>query len=112
MAEFAGCRIQHPILNKHPLSQASYPLRLAVRIRQSAWGVTPRRLTRRPVSLTILAVIKLTPSRCDSRPSIATDVKKLGGHGAGGCPTALTKSVTEGGTDMPSARVRVGGKLR
>jgi hypothetical protein len=28
MAEFAGCRIQHPILSKHPLSQASYPLRL------------------------------------------------------------------------------------
>src|SRR6267143_5062237 len=41
MAEFAGCRIQHPILNKHPLSQASYPLRLAVRIRQSAWGCSP-----------------------------------------------------------------------
>jgi len=28
-----------------------------------AWGVAPRRLTRRPISLTIIAVIKLTPSR-------------------------------------------------
>jgi hypothetical protein len=30
----------------------------------------------------ILAVIKLTPSRCGSRGSIATDVKKLVGHRA------------------------------
>jgi hypothetical protein len=57
-------------------------LRRAVRIRQSAWGVAPRHSTHRAVSLTILAVIKLTPSRCGSRGSIATDVKKLVGHRA------------------------------
>ena len=62
-----------------PDGNHGFLLRRAVRIRQSAWGVAPRRLTRRPVSLTILAVIKLTPSRCGSRRSIAADVKKLGG---------------------------------
>jgi hypothetical protein len=65
-----------------PDGNHGFLLRRAVRIRQSAWGVAPRRLTRRPVFLTILAVIKLTPSRRGSRGSIATDVKKLVGYRA------------------------------
>src|SRR5712671_2349657 len=54
-----------------PDGNHGFLLRRAVRIRQSAWGVAPRHSTHRAVSLTILAVIKLTPSRCGSRRSIA-----------------------------------------
>jgi hypothetical protein len=61
-------------------------LKRAVRIRQSysavCLGSSPRHSTHRAVSLTILAAIKLTPSRCGSRRSIAADVKKLGGQRA------------------------------
>jgi len=39
-----------------PDGNQGFLLRRAVRIRQSAWDVAPRRLTRRPVSLTILAL--------------------------------------------------------
>ena len=84
--------IMRGYLNLEPLAKAGpdgnhgFLLRRAVRIRQSAWGVAPRHSTHRAVSLTILAVIKLTPSRCGSRRSIAADVKKLGGPARGDCP--------------------------
>jgi uncharacterized protein YjbJ (UPF0337 family) len=63
-----------------PDGNQGFLLRRAVRIRQSAWDVGPRRLTRRPVSLTILAlaVIELTPSRCGSRREHCRRCQKAG----------------------------------
>src|SRR6266576_3007210 len=81
-----------------PDGNHGFLLRRAVRIRQSAWGVAPRHSTHRAVSLTILAVIKLTPSRRGSRGSIATDIKKAGRLPRGDCPRRsrrLTNSLSK-----------------